>query len=47
MFPRVGPIATNTQLRRPTVLQFYDKRGKAAQWIKEGKQAVRLGLQYH
>jgi hypothetical protein len=42
LFPRVGFIVTNTQLRNRKVVQFYNKRGKAEQWIKEGKQAVKM-----
>jgi Transposase DDE domain group 1 len=42
LFPRVGFIVTNTQLRNGKVVQFYNKRGKAEQWIKEGKQAVKM-----
>ena len=38
LFPRLGFIVTNTQLRNRKVVQFYNKRGKAEQWIKEGKQ---------
>ena len=34
--------ASNTQLRNRKVVQFYNKRGKAEQWIKEGKQAVKM-----
>ncbi len=41
LFPRVGFIVTN--LRRPSwrVVQFYNGRGTAEQWIKEGKNAVK------
>ena len=41
LYPRVGFIVTN--LRRPArkVVAFYNKRGTAEQWIKEGKQAVK------
>jgi hypothetical protein len=42
LFPRVGFIVTNTELRNRKVVQFYNKRGKAEQWIKEGKQAVKM-----
>jgi hypothetical protein len=42
LFPRVGFIVTNTQLRNRKVVQFYNRRGKAEQWIKEGKQAVKM-----
>jgi hypothetical protein len=33
---------TNTQLRNRKVIHFYNQRGKAEQWIKEGKQAVKM-----
>jgi hypothetical protein len=41
LFPRVGFIVTN--LRRPPekVVHFYNQRGTAEQWIKEGKHAIR------
>jgi hypothetical protein len=42
LFPRVGFIATNTQLRNRKVIHFYNQCGKAEQWIKEGKQAVKM-----
>jgi hypothetical protein len=42
LFPRVGLIITNTQLRNRKVVQFYNKRGKAELWLKEGKQAVKM-----
>jgi len=42
LFPRVGFIVTNTQLRNRKVVHFYNQRGKAEQWIKEGKQAVKM-----
>jgi hypothetical protein len=38
----VGYIVTNTQLRNRKVVHFYNQRGKAEQWIKEGKQAVKM-----
>jgi hypothetical protein len=48
LFPRVGFIVTNTQLRNRKVVRFYNQRGKAEQWIKEGKQAVKMTrLSYH
>jgi hypothetical protein len=40
LFPRLGFIVTNTQLANRKVVHFYNQRGKAKQWIKEGKQAV-------
>jgi hypothetical protein len=42
LFPRVGFIVTNTQLKNRKVVRFYNQRGKAEQWIKEGKQAVKM-----
>ncbi len=41
LFPRVGFIVTNRQLPDRAVVRFYNKRGTAEQWIKEGKQAAR------
>jgi Transposase DDE domain group 1 len=40
LFPRVGFIVTNLQLPNRAVVRFYNKRGTAEQWIKEGKQAA-------
>ena len=42
LFPRVGFIVTNLTSKSRTVVHFYNKRGTAEQWIKEGKQAVAL-----
>lgn len=39
LFPRVGFIVTNLQLPS-RVVRFYNKRGTAGQWIKEGQQAA-------
>jgi hypothetical protein len=43
LYPRVGFIVTN--LARPTerVVAFYNQRGRAEQWIKEGKGAIKWG----
>ncbi|HMD15924.1 MAG TPA: transposase [Terriglobales bacterium] len=38
----MGFIVTKTQLRNQKVVHFYNQRGKAEQWIKEGKQAVKM-----
>jgi len=38
LFPRVGFIVTNLLLPSRAVVRFYNKRGTAEQWIKEGKQ---------
>ena len=42
LFPRVGFIVTNLTLLSRAVVRFYNKRGTAEQWIKEGKQAVKM-----
>ena len=42
LFPRVGFIVTNLETESRAVVRFYNKRGTAAQWIKEGKQAVKV-----
>src|SRR5437899_8904937 len=42
LFPRVGFIVTKLSLPRRAVVRFYNKRGTAEQWIKEGKQAVKM-----
>ena len=33
---------TNLDTDSRAVVRFYDKRGTAEQWIKEGKQAVKM-----
>ena len=40
LFPRVGFIVTNLSWRSKNVVKFYNGRGTAEQWIKEGKNAV-------
>jgi len=40
LFPPVGFIVTNLSLSSRAVVRFYNKRGTAEQWIKEGKQAT-------
>jgi len=40
LFPRVGFIVTNMSAKAEDVVQFYNKRGIAEQWIKEGKYAL-------
>ena len=40
LFPRVGFIVTNLALPSRAVVRFYNQRGTAEQWIKEGKQAT-------
>ena len=41
LFPRVGFIVTNLNQRSKNVVKFYNGRGTAEQWIKEGKNAVK------
>jgi len=41
LFPRVGFIVTNRSLPNERVLAFYNDRGTAEQWIKEGKHALK------
>jgi hypothetical protein len=41
VFPRVGFIVTNLKRRSQRVVRFYNARGTAEQWIKEGKNAVK------
>jgi hypothetical protein len=42
LFPRVGLIVTNLETDSRAVVRFYNKRGTAEQWIKQGKQAVKM-----
>jgi hypothetical protein len=42
LFPRVGFIVTNLETNSRAVVRFYNKRGTAEQWIREGKQAVKM-----
>ena len=41
LFPRVGFIVTNLNKHAKNVVKFYNGRGTAEQWIKEGKNAVK------
>jgi hypothetical protein len=41
LFPRVGFIITNLKWRAKKVVRFFNARGTAEQWIKEGKNAVK------
>ena len=41
LYPRVGFIVTNLKRPAERVSKFYNGRGTAEQWIKEGKAAVR------
>jgi len=40
LFPRVGFIMTNISAKSEGVVHFYNRRGTAKQWIKEGKYAL-------
>ena len=40
LFPRVGFIVTNLRWWAKRVVRFYNQRGVAEQWIKEGKHAL-------
>jgi hypothetical protein len=42
LFPRQGVIVTNLEAPSRAVVRFYNKLGTAEQWIKEGKQAVKM-----
>jgi hypothetical protein len=41
LYPRVGFIVTNLARSAQRVVVFYNQRGKAEQWIKEGKGAIK------
>ena len=41
LYPRVGFIVTNLGRPAERVVAFYNQRGTAEQWIKEGKNAIR------
>jgi hypothetical protein len=41
LYPRVGFLVTNLHRPAKKVVAFYNGRGTAEQWIKEGKQAVK------
>jgi hypothetical protein len=41
LFPRVGFIVTNLKYNPKAIVHFYNHRGTAEQWIKEGKNAVK------
>jgi Transposase DDE domain group 1 len=42
LFLRVGFIVTNVETPSRAVVRFYNTRETAEQWIKEGKQAVKM-----
>ena len=41
LFPRVGFVVTNRRRSPKRVIKFYNGRGTAEQWIKEGKNALK------
>ncbi|MFP6890430.1 MAG: transposase, partial [Nitrospinota bacterium] len=41
LYPRVGFIVTNLSRPAERVVRFYNQRGTAEQWIKEGKNATK------
>ncbi len=41
LYPRVGFIVTNLSRPAERVVGFYNQRGTAEQWIKEGKNAIK------
>ena len=41
LFPRVGFVVTNLRRSPKRVIKFYNGRGTAEQWIKEGKNAIK------
>jgi len=41
LFPRIDFIVTNLRWKHSNVVKFYNKRGTAEQWIKEGKCALK------
>jgi hypothetical protein len=42
LFLRVGFIVTHLTPPSRAVVRFYNKRGTPGQWIKEGRQAVKM-----
>ncbi len=42
LYPKVGFIVTNLSRLAERVTKFYNGRGTAEQWIKEGKHAINL-----
>jgi hypothetical protein len=40
LFPRIGFLVTNLNWHSKRVVRFYNQRGTAEQWIKEGKLAL-------
>jgi hypothetical protein len=41
LFPRVGFVVTKSRRGPKRVIKFYNGRGTAEQWIKEGKNAIK------
>ena len=41
MYPRVGFIVSNLARSAEGIVAFYNQRGTAEQWIKEGKGAIK------
>jgi hypothetical protein len=41
LFPRIGFVVTNLKRSPKRVVKFYNGRGTAEQWIKEGKNALK------
>ena len=41
LYPRVGFIVTNLARPAERIVAFYNQRGTAEQWIKEGKNAIK------
>jgi hypothetical protein len=41
LYPRIGFIVTDLVRAAERVVAFYNQRGTAEQWIKEGKAAIR------
>jgi hypothetical protein len=41
LFPQVGFVVTNLRRSSKRVIKFYNGRGTAEQWIKEGKNALK------
>ena len=41
LFPHIDFIVTNLRWKSSNVVKFYNKRGTAEQWIKEGKYALK------
>ena len=42
LFPWIGFIVTNLEMPSRGAVRFYNKRGTSEQWIKEGKQTVKM-----